>query len=293
MCLTSVQKSLQNVAFLDSIHSVAEIKENIKFGEMVPAALRSLHKIARLCNAAKFTADDASRPIEERAIKGDATDTAILRFAESFSSPDLGLDSQTLCASHEQLLQIPFNSRNKWMLTVIRERSVTESPEPIMLIKGAPDVLFPSCSTVMKADGSVVPLNNALRAQITTLQSDWSSQGQRVLALCYRSLGATKVDPSTMSPNELEELMYAEVQDLTLVGLVGIRDPPRYDVADALKVIRRAGVKVFMVTGDFKLTAVAIAKQVCFVLVSQLGSPLTAAVFTGGNCYPRKGRHGP
>lgn len=56
--------------------------------------------------------------------------------------------------------------------------------------------------------------------------------------------------------------MYAEMQDLTLVGLVGIRDPPRPDVPGSIDVIRRAGVRVFMVTGDFRLTAVAIARQV-------------------------------
>lgn len=56
--------------------------------------------------------------------------------------------------------------------------------------------------------------------------------------------------------------MYSEMQDLTLVGLVGIRDPPRPDVPPSIDVIRKAGVRVFMVTGDFKLTAVAIARQV-------------------------------
>lgn len=56
--------------------------------------------------------------------------------------------------------------------------------------------------------------------------------------------------------------MYSEMQDLTLVGLVGIRDPPRSDVPASIDVIRNAGVRVFMVTGDFKLTAVAIAAQV-------------------------------
>jgi sodium/potassium-transporting ATPase subunit alpha len=69
----------------------------------VPAGVRSLYKIARLCNGAKFKAEDVSLPIEERAIKGDATDTAILRFAESLSSPAAGFDSATLVASREQL----------------------------------------------------------------------------------------------------------------------------------------------------------------------------------------------
>jgi len=56
--------------------------------------------------------------------------------------------------------------------------------------------------------------------------------------------------------------MYSEMGNLTLIGLVGIRDPPRPDVLSSVAIIRRAGVRVFMVTGDFKLTAVAIARQV-------------------------------
>ena len=65
-----------------------------------------------------------------------------------------------------------------------------------------------------------------------------------------------------LPPSDLEQVMYSEMQDLTLVGLVGIRDPPRSDVPVAINVIRKAGVRVFMVTGDFKLTALAIARQV-------------------------------
>jgi sodium/potassium-transporting ATPase subunit alpha len=61
--------------------------------------------------------------------------------------------------------------------------------------------------------------------------------------------------------------MYSEMHSLTLVGLVGIRDPPRPDVSPSISIIRRAGVRVFMVTGDFKLTAIAIARQVVFLLL--------------------------
>jgi sodium/potassium-transporting ATPase subunit alpha len=75
-----------------------------------------------------------------------------------------------------------------------------------------------------------------------------------------------KLNPETMSANAMEDLLYSELRDLTLVGLVGIRDPPRADVAGAIEIIRKAGVRVFVVTGDFKLTAVAIARQVRIVL---------------------------
>jgi sodium/potassium-transporting ATPase subunit alpha len=153
------------------------------------------------------------------------------------------------------------------MLTVVCERPANDSTtqyDPLMLVKGGPDVLFPSCTDVLRADGRVTPLDRVVLQQLSALQAEWSSQGQRVLALCMRTLNAFKVDPQYISANHMEDLMYSELQNnLTLVGLVGIRDPPRSSVEGAIHVIKRAGVKVFMVTGDFKLTAVAIAKQVC------------------------------
>ena len=91
------------------------------------------------------------------------------------------------------------------------------------------------------------------------LQHKWSSEGQRVIAVCKRSLDAVKLPKDE---TELEEVLYSELQELTLIGLISIRDPPRADVKDAVRVIRAAGVRIFMVTGDFMITAVAIAKQV-------------------------------
>ena len=222
--------------------------------------------VARLCNGAKFDSATAHLPIDERQIKGDATDSAILRFAEGLSVPSIAVMTSALLDSYEKTFEIPFNSKNKWMLSVVRRRPDGDAKagrdgDGWMLVKGGPDVLFPKCGSVMLANGSVAPLNVALRAQLHLLQERWSSEGQRVLALCRRSLDGVPIDEAT-SPNEVEQLMYRNLEELTLVGLVGIRDPPRHDVADAIRVIRRAGVRVFMVTGDFKLTALAIARQV-------------------------------
>lgn len=103
-----------------------------------------------------------------------------------------------------------------------------------------------------------------MQAQVDALQAHWSGEGQRVLALCRRRLtdAPLKEEFFRINPNDAEELIYSEMTSLAFVGLVGIRDPPRPDVKDAMAIIRRAGVRVFMVTGDFKLTALAIARQV-------------------------------
>ncbi|CCL98313.1 uncharacterized protein FIBRA_00307 [Fibroporia radiculosa] len=273
--LTMGKMTLQTVAFLNGQYTLELINEKFTQEDSeVPVSFRALQTVARLCNGAKFDASTENAPIEDRVIKGDPTDTAVLRFSEALRIPSLGLDAPTLLASHEKLFEIPFNSRNKWMLTVVRElrSSDTDSEKGgddksdlWMLVKGAPDKLFPACTDVMQEDGTTRPFDSVARQQMKGAQEALSDQGQRVLALCRRSLEAVKLDFATMSANQIEELMYEEFQGLTMVGLVGIRDPPRPDVPGAVATIRRAGVRVFMVTGDFKLTALAIAKQVGIV----------------------------
>jgi sodium/potassium-transporting ATPase subunit alpha len=269
--LTMGKMSVQNVAFLDERFRVDEIKEQSALKAGTPAALKAFHMVARLCNGAKFDESVSEPPTDERPVKGDPTDTALLRFADPLSLPTVGVDTPGLLASYVKDFEIPFNSKNKWMLAAVHERRTAQhdadaaEPEAWMLVKGAPDVLLPACTQVMQADGSIGPLHSTARARISTLQEEWSSEGQRVLALCRRSLDGIKLNAATMSANAIEEILYSELQSLTLVGLVGIRDPPRPDVQGAVEIIRRAGVRVFVVTGDFKLTAVAIARQVGIV----------------------------
>ena len=137
--------------------------------------------------------------------------------------------------------------------------------QPWMLIKGAPDVLFSSSTSILDSEGKSVPFNPVHQSRLSQLQHKWSSEGQRVIAVCKRSLDGIKLPKDE---SELEDILYSELQELTIVGLISIRDPPRADVKEAVRVIRAAGVRIFMVTGDFMLTAVAIAKQVLITFPS-------------------------
>lgn len=178
-------------------------------------------------------------------IKGDATDAAILRFTESFTTENSGIDVPSIVASHGKLFEMPFNPRNRWMLTVVREHpdltNENHEGEPVMLIKGAPDVLFPACTEALNADGGSVSFDGDVLWQVSTLQSVWSSQGQRVLALCRKPLDSLRFGTTQTLDGNMEEMMHAELNGLTLVGLVGIRDPPRGDVKAAIGKIRKAG----------------------------------------------------
>jgi sodium/potassium-transporting ATPase subunit alpha len=228
--------------------------------------LAQLALASRLCNGAKFEGK-TNAPIPERTIKGDPTDTAVLRFAEESLHKCLSLDHSAdvlplLSDDYKKVFEIPFNSRNKWMMSIVHDTTsrTEESPgQAWMLIKGAPDVLFPSATSILDSTGKAVPFSPAHQSRLSQIQHKWSSEGQRVLAVCKRSLDALKLPKDE---TELEELLYKELEELTLVGLISIRDPPRADVKDAVRIIRAAGVRIFMVTGDFMITAVAIAKQV-------------------------------
>ena len=156
------------------------------------------------------------------------------------------------------------------MMSVVQDntsvsKSESTDPDSWMLIKGAPDVLFASTTSILNSEGKSIPFDSAHQSRLSQLQHKWSSEGQRVIAVCKRSLDLVKL-PKVES--DLEEMLYNELEDLTLVGLISIRDPPRADVKEAVRIIRAAGVRVFMVTGDFMITAVAIAKQVQYYLLS-------------------------
>ncbi|KAG1826819.1 calcium ATPase transmembrane domain M-containing protein [Suillus subaureus] len=251
--LTAGKMMVGNIAFLDDVFGVEDVNERV--------TKASDPTIARLCNGAKFDATTNHLPVQDRTVKGDPTDTALLRFSEALSIPELGVDASTLQQDYQKKFEIPFNSSNKWMLSVVSKVNIAEKnvDSTWMFIKGAPEVLFPSCSSVLQSDGTVVKLTSRARQTFATLQEDWSSRGQRVLVLCRKPIEEIKTG---LPPNDVEDLMYMEMCDLTLVGLIGIYDPPRPDVSPSISIIRRAGVRVFMVTGDFKLTALAIARQV-------------------------------
>jgi sodium/potassium-transporting ATPase subunit alpha len=178
---------VENIAFLNDSFAVDEINERIAKASNPTAfsAFKALHQVAGLCNGAKFDAATSHLPVQDRTIKGDPTDTALLRFSEALSIPELGIDANALRQSYQKQFEIPFNSRNKWMLSVVSEVHTAEKNvgSSWMLVKGAPDILFASCSSALQSDGTVVPLTSSTRQTLATLQEEWSSQGQRVLAL--------------------------------------------------------------------------------------------------------------
>ncbi|CAM0143000.1 hypothetical protein VKS41_006245 [Umbelopsis sp. WA50703] len=230
------------------------------------SAVRQLHLAATLCTNASFDSSTIEYPVAQRKVNGDATDSAVLVFAENME------DTTKTKSQFEKVFEIPFNSKNKWMLTLSRPKSEKTAEaleiglttdDYIIYTKGAPDVLFSRCSSVMLPDGSIDVFSDTRQKQIVELQTQWATEGKRVLALTRRIIKKEDI-PHNITPgtNQFGKYVNDENKNLTIVGLLAIVDPPRDESAHTIAVCRKAGIRFFMVTGDFPATAAAIAKQV-------------------------------
>ncbi|KAF4979231.1 hypothetical protein FZEAL_4514 [Fusarium zealandicum] len=239
-------------------------------------SISQLRSIAGLCNAGSFDVATMRLPLHERVIHGDATDQAILRFSESLG------DVSELRRCWKVKYELAFNSKNKYMIKAFGMShpggislalpsdigSIFGHGDVLLTIKGAPEILLDRVSSYVNPSGVCVHLDDVTRNNIEKIKDDWASQGRRVLLLARKSISGS-VFPTSMSETALESEMYNQaLTGLTLVGLVGIVDPPRPEIPSVVDTLRAAGIRIFMVTGDFALTARAIAQE-CGIITSR------------------------
>lgn len=170
---------------------------------------------------------------------GDPTETALLSFCRT-----IGGDENKVREEFPRLQEIPFDSDRKLMSTLHFRNNRYE-----MLIKGAPDVLLARCTSV-EQNGEVLPLTDEIRSAIVDQNRDFSSQGLRVLAFAKKVL------------SENRPLTLEDETDLIFTGLIAMMDAPRVESAPAVADCRRAGIRPVMITGDHKITASAIAREI-------------------------------
>ena len=172
-------------------------------------------------------------------IIGDPTEAALLTAAAK-----AGIWREELLKSHPLVTEIPFDSVRKRMTTVHELDGKT-----VAYVKGAPEILLELSNSVY-SDGEVRGLRQDEKARILTAVGEMAADALRVLALAYREHpSGTELDSE-----EIET-------DLVFVGVVGMIDPPREGVEEAIAKAKRAGIGVMMITGDHELTAQAIARQ--------------------------------
>ena len=195
-----------------------------------------------LCCDARLLPPDPARRQGWRVL-GDTTEGAIL-VAAAKGGVDLAAEQDRA----PRVATFPFDADRKLMSTVHRLGDGSYEA----CVKGSPQAILERCAAVRWL-GQDVPLDETLRKQVTSANDAMAAEGLRVLAVARRDL-------ATDHPSGAE----AE-RELTLLGLVAMSDPPRPEVVDAVAACRRAGIRIYMITGDYGLTAEAIARRVGIV----------------------------
>ena len=225
-------------------------------------ACAALCSNARLEREATPTGSEAETPW--RAV-GDPTETAMLLAAAA-----AGLIPSELQQRHRRLRELPFDSHRRRMTVLVEwspgdddlplalssaittAMAVDEATRPLLtLTKGAPLEVLQSCDGWITAAGAI-PLSETMRQQVVQANDRLACKGYRVIAVAIRPGDASL---RAVEPEALES-------GLLFLGLLGLYDPPRPEVADAIRQCQEAGIKVTMVTGDYGLTAQAIARQI-------------------------------
>ena len=192
---------------------------------------REVLTIGALCNDTVLAPDGKTA--------GDPTETAFVDAALLE-----GLDKNALERELPRVAELPFDSERKLMSTVHPLNGKYR-----VMVKGAPDVLLSRCARAL-ADGTR-PLDAALAREAAAANAAMAERALRVLACAYKDVDEL---PRELTSETLE-------RDLTFAGLVGMIDPPRLEVKEAVAQCYAAGIRPVMITGDHKLTAVAIARE--------------------------------
>ncbi|MDQ2088114.1 cation-translocating P-type ATPase [Herbivorax sp. ANBcel31] len=221
--------------------------------EINPAKEDSLKlalEIGVLCNNATMSkiVEDKERALdkiksaftkkEKWELSGDPTEAALL-----VAGAKAGILQEEISKDYRRLDEIPFDSEKKCMSVICKNKK----DERFVFTKGAADVIIEKCSKIYTSRG-IVKLDEASKRKILKTNDDMAKDALRVLGLAYK-----KITKCSRFGNEESELVF--------VGLTGMIDPPRKEAFDAVKKCRLAGIKPVMITGDHKITACAIAKE--------------------------------
>lgn len=199
--------------------------------------IQTLFSIAALTNDA-----DLEKGHEGYKILGDPTEGALVVLAEK-----AGLNRQVVNESYPRIEEIPFDSSRK-MMTTFHENFLSD--RIVSFTKGAPDIIINKCSKI-NIKGKILPFDDDMRNKVLNQNSNLSKSALRVLAFAYREY---KTLPDNLSPDAIES-------EMVFVGLAGMIDPPRPEAKEAIALCKKAGITTIMITGDYKETAFAIAKE--------------------------------
>ena len=208
-------------------------------GSLTPAANdSSLNMLLRggiLCNDASLLEEGG-----KWSIKGDPTEAALVVLAAK-----AGLGQDETRQQFPRIGEFPFSSDRKRMSTIHQ----MEDGKKRAFMKGAPEVILDRCSGLQKGD-EIVALDDTGRERILLANEEMAGNALRVLAIAYSELSETDAHGEDVIE-----------RNLVFMGLIGMMDPPREEAIEAVRVCQQVGIKPIMITGDHKLTAVAVARE--------------------------------
>ena len=231
ICSDKTGTLTQNVMTVTEISSATgkeEIKSDFGFFLLSHAAL--------CCDAILQTVAGSSD------VSGEPTEKALV-----LAAYNIGANKNDLDSMYKRIYEIPFDSTRK-MMTTVHKSPDTSSYRSVT--KGAYDFLIKRCTHIYK-DNKQQPITSRDKNRLNAINEAMTGRALRVIALAYKNLPQfNKSDTSSLE------------KDLTFVGLIGMIDPPRKEVKEAVRICRQAGIKPVMITGDHILTAKAIAKDI-------------------------------
>ena len=198
--------------------------------------LKTLLKIASLCNDSNLERDTQT---EKWVIKGDPTEGALI-----VAAAKADIWKQDLEQQEPRIAEIPFSSERKRMTTIHLAGN-----RKIAYMKGAPEIVLQKCSHIL-LDGKAQKLTEENHTNLLKVTEAMASQALRNLGFAYKELH----ERQTEFGEDIEE-------SFVFAGIIGMIDPPRKEVKDAIAICKSAGIRVVMITGDHKLTATAVAKE--------------------------------
>ncbi|MEM2027547.1 MAG: calcium-translocating P-type ATPase, PMCA-type [Candidatus Bathyarchaeia archaeon] len=180
-----------------------------------------------------------------KSVFGDLTEGALI-----VAAAKAGLWKEDLEKIYPRIYEVPFTSERKKMTTVHK----SNDGRLMVFMKGAPEVVLQHCTHILK-NGKPERLSERDRKEILSVNERMASEALRVLGVAYRELNENEIDLGKEAQKVIES-------NLIFIGLLGMIDPPREEAKIANQVCQKAGIKTVMITGDHKLTAIAIAKEI-------------------------------
>ncbi len=202
--------------------------------------LRKLLHIAGICNNARLIKEEGNH--SQYKIIGDPTEAALVVLAEK-----AGLKKEVLLEKEKRIDDLPFNSELKYRASLAVLNQANNEKE--IYIVGAPEAVVNASLYGLK--GKEEKIDEKEKKEVLKKTTDLARQGLRVIGLAYKKVSS-----------EIDKLDEKMVEEIVFVGVVGMKDPPRPEVKEAIKKTKTAGIRVIMKTGDHKETALAIAQEI-------------------------------